>query len=378
MIKDAPSQSDLIRWLHVVECAAPRRFAGLLTESYFSRRIRKSRKYKSVADGWAYIGKDRRSGPRFWFKIFEDHPKLSLAEEHFVSSLAALGHRFFSLSMTVTVIGVQRLPDLESTVGELYSTGAGWGVTTTQAASNVQTKIMKLLKAYLKTQVHGRLNASKSDELPFERWLEKFEIPELQALFSQRCFMNCRTPSPLDLDAVAETHDGRMAFVEFKRKYPTNGASKPISGEISPTRLTQVAYEIENELRSADPQDLKSATRAFNIACKKRGFKYVPKQSFGLDMAHFETLKLCSENEIIYEYYIWDSANDAGKGALKLPDVIADLESALTNELIEKKKITWWNRALHPTDATGLTFTWGEKSGAYNNKCRVQITFDAA
>ncbi|WP_426166317.1 hypothetical protein [Pseudoduganella sp. R-34] len=378
MIKDVPSQSDLIRWLHVVECAAPRRFAGLLTESYFSRQLRKSRKYKNVAEGWAYIGKDRRSGPRFWFKIFQDHPKLSLAEEHFVSSLAALGHRFFSLSMIATVIGAQRLPNLEPKVGEFSKTSTGWGVFSTQGAANVQIRITKLLTVYLKNQVHGRLNASINDELPFKPWLENFGIPELQTLFSQRCFMNCRNPSPLDLDAVAETHDGKLAFVEFKRKYPTNGASKPTNREISPTRLTEIAYEIENELRSVDPQNLKSATKAFNMACRKRGFTYVPRRSYGLDMAHFETLKLCSENQIIYEYYIWNSDSDASKGAFQLPDVIADLESALTNELIEKKTIIWWNRALHPINATGLTFTWGERSGAYNNRCRVQITFDAA
>lgn len=377
MNKNDPSKSELILWLHIIESSAPRRFAGLLTELYFSRQLKASDKYKDVADGWAYITRERGSSPRFWFKIFPNQPKLSSAEEHFVSSLASLGHRFFSLSLTVSAIGMQRLPDLELKVKEFTSASNGGNLTYTRGAANAQIKITKRLEEYLKGQVHSRLNGSVGGNLPFQRWLENLEVPELLALFSQRCFMNCRKPSPLDLDAVAVTYDGRVAFVEFKRKYPTIGASKPINAKNLPIEFMDIAYEIEKKLRSADPGNFHNAMKLFNVACNELDFKYVREQSFGLDMAHFETLQLCSETEIIYDYHIWNSANEMGKGAFKISDVINDLESTLTYELIKKKEITWWNRTLRPTDATGLTFTWGENSGAYDNRCRVQITFDA-
>lgn len=372
-----PSQSELIGWLHAVEQTTSRRFAGLITELYFSRYIRQSDRYSDVADGWAYIPDRSGSGRRFWFKIFLDHPEVSPVEQQFISCLALSGHRFFSLTADVTARGEKRLPEIKFQADELSVTDAGWGMAKTSGSRNAEAKINKLLTAYLVGTVHPKIAADIDKVLLFKRWVENCDVVELKILFLQRCFMNCRKPSPLDLDAVATTHDGRMAFIEFKRKYPTRGTSKFVGGPISPEQLASAASGIASDLRSANPRDMKNATRLFNAAAEKRGFKYVSARSFGLDMAHFETLKLCSDNGISYDYVVWNSEGEPYKGAFELSKIIADLENVLTDKMTEAREISWWMRSLKPTDACGLTFTWGDRSGSYDDRCRVQITFDA-
>lgn len=375
--KNEPSKSELIQWLHDVEHETPKRFAGLLTELYFLRRLRKSGTYKNLSEGWAYI-RDNKSDRRFWFKIFQDRLELSPAEEHFVSKLASLGHCFFSLAMTITNVGVRRLPDLELKVEEFLRAETGWTVTNTNRATKLQTQITEQLKNYLQQTADDRLNASIDGDLPFKRWAENLEIFELRALFLQRCLMNCRKTSPLDLDAVAITNDGKIAFVEFKRKYPSKGTSKPHSGKVDLAHLMEAAVKIGKELRNKDPQDKEEAKNLFNELCTEHRYKWLPQPSYGLDVAHFETLRLCSEAGFNFDYYVWNSADEPRKGAEELSEIVADLDGVLEDDLTEKKKISWWHRTLQPTDATGLTHTWGKDSGSYDHGCRVQITFDAA
>ncbi len=370
-------KDQLIRWIHAVEAGKPKRMAGLITELYFSRALNSSKKSGPYIEGWLYVRINAPSDIRDWFRVFLQPPVLSVAERELIQKLTPRDHRFYALEAIIGSAPIagsaDNAPTLSLRVSEWDASNNKF-VFNTESAANYESKIHKDLLAYL-SQVKFQSDACWDGEQPFAQWLSSCVSDELKQLFVQRCIMNGGLRHPLDLDAFTLADDGTLVFLELKRKDPAAGAKifKPTEG--IPSILANNALEIENKLRPlAKRKD--EAKRLFEQECEARSLVRVSKKSFGLDMSHYNTVKLCQDNGITYRYIIWNCESERAKPPATSDEIINELENILSSDFIPKSKPTWWERNLSMSDVDGITYTFGHDSGSYNSGFRSQVTFD--
>lgn len=109
---------------------------------------------------------------------------------------------------------------------------------------------------------------------------------------------------------------GKLVFLEFKRKYPTKGGSRPKTPQDRPLNYSAFADEMLRAIRASSHQDPKEN---FKAECEKRNFRYFGIPSFGLDMRHFETMMLCDQMGIEYRYVIWNAGRTESQKAAPSP-----------------------------------------------------------
>src|SRR5690606_13770984 len=94
------SKENLIKWIHSVEAGKPLRMASIITELYFSRKLRESKFYSDVSEGWLFTKNqvaDRSL--RNWYRLTEgkDHNEytFSSVEIEFSKRVKNLEHQVF-------------------------------------------------------------------------------------------------------------------------------------------------------------------------------------------------------------------------------------------------------------------------------------------
>lgn len=372
------AQDDVIRWLHSVEYGKPVRMAGLITELYFSKKLQSAQssgKFSCVAEGWFYTTPlPTDTSVRYWYRLAELDSELSEVEQAFFERLHPIGHRIFFLRWDIHLekIGEQVRPEISMAVNEWVAKDDHQNTT---ACSSLQEQFNAELNAYL-SGVSFDLSHGWNANTPFSKWLKEVENRSLVSMFIQRCLMNSSVAlKPLDLDAMALVGDsGKLVFLEFKRKYPTKGGSRPITQQDRPADYLTFAQEMLRAISVSREEDLKSS---FNIECRKRNFEYINTPSFGLDMHHFETTMLCKKTGIEYRYVIWNAGRTEVKQPRSLPNTLSELQKILTENVRPVENPKWWVKTLSPSDVTGLTFTFGDDSGSYSKGIRLQVIFDA-
>lgn len=349
--------------------------ASIITELYFSRKLRESKFYSDVSEGWLFTKKqvaDRSL--RNWYRLTagKDHNEYTFSpvEIEFLKRVKTFEHQVFYVfaDSVPAAENDKRLPALKTQVFECVASPGKPSLEETEGAQKEETAINQSLRSYLNI-------TNVSSDVSFFKWLEAYDIRTLELLFLQRCMMNSLSNLvPVDLDGMGLTRaGGELELIEFKRKYPAKGCSMPIEGTQPPSDYCAFAEKIRRETNKPDNKRTKDK---FKNICKIHGFEYKNKQpSYGLDLNHFETLLLCEQMGIKYKYVIWQSGGEKTKRNTN--EIFTELKETLSHDGIPKTSPVWRTKELTSSDVTGITYTFGDDSGSYSKDLRVQLTFDA-
>lgn len=365
----------LVRWLHIVEENKTKRIGGLVFElcftEYLTSRLMPSLNFRQISHGWFYttIAEDKND-IRFWFRLGTE---LSETDELFIRKLSGLGHRFFSITYDLLATGTnvieQKRPALSCHVAEIVSSRGSMNIQETAASENMAGQINRRINRAIGAKQAQRFH--RPILLPFLEWFQNQSVQVLKNLFVTRVLMNFGLAAPVDTDAIALSKNGRLVLVEFKRKNPAKVAMR-MGGKVPAERYAQLAIEIDS-LISHHHLDSESAKSLFDEELKKKGLVWSGPGCFGLDLSHYETVKLCQTAGMDYVYLIWDwTAEKESKNVDPVEDLNNVLDSALAPRTWPLLKIG----SLLPDSISGLTRTVGDDSGSFNRKLRVQVVIN--
>jgi hypothetical protein len=233
-------------------------------------------------------------------------------------------------------------------------------------------RIDSRLLEHLERQKRKRASLA-SFPITIRPWLDKFSKEELLQLLATRCVINLVTRFAVDRDAI-DFQDGRLCFIEFKRKYPTKSWWKhvPTCGfdkHLSAAKVLDRLYL--NEFNAApDGRAEASIAQKWEEEIRSRlahrdQWLEGDGECFGLDLSHVASVKETISSGAIFTHVIW--AEDETK-----------LEALLTPDLKPEKPVSLLRFDLTLASFIGVTITPWKKASSFAIRPRMQLVFMTA
>lgn len=323
-----------------------KRLFSIVTDHFFETTIRPRQELgldSCHATGWMTCT-DSRSNVRRWFKMVSpEHSKeVSRLCLDFIRALLIRSPQdeFYLVSWTLSSSG-----SVGYTLRQIICNDSQTRFETSNCAAleqSVNQSISTLYRA-------GSSNSPDAGAGAIHSWLTggSFTHEQLQQILATRIFLNFSGLYLTDIDLL--TRDGdRLCIVEFKRKYPTQGARFLFHS--TPTSFASVLAAFE---KGFDTRSLRHCS-------------YPQPEAFGLDHSHLKVLSHVSRSEIVYRHVIWDTRT-------------RELPELLTCDLKPKSSLIIRYRDLDCSSFCGITSAPPGESGTYSeHNARTQALMNAA
>ncbi|MTD34124.1 hypothetical protein [Paludibacterium denitrificans] len=355
----------LIDWIHRVEYdlkegRPTKRRPSLVTELYFERHLSKLRELNLpavIAFGWMkrFCWKKQCTE---WFKIASND---SLAKKQptllFIKEISKRQPQDKFYLVQYEVQSQLSMPNTPPSVVFKVTSLLREG----DSICRYTTKDSLQLSAELTAQTANELKhyvSTRSDN-EIGPWLELLSTTELKKLLSTRCLMNFSSKNFTDIDGIGINDSGTLTFVEFKRKDPAHGLRYRLLQNPRLETYLEIAKNLNKKerkawkVKQAGQIPLKDNQPGAELENTERWETVMPNEGcFGLDTSHAENILLCSNNDWVYRYVIWNH----------MP--------ATVGELFNHRLVPWSSQDLRYLDIEsrhidGISRADGKKSGSY-------------
>lgn len=373
------SSDFLIEWIHRIynDQKKAKRLDGFVTEIFFEKKLaRATLDLANPAFGWGTCELAESKHNRYWFKV-ESNFKPNETERLLFNKFSSSRRDFFFVLSPRASISSQ--PDkalqIEFDICQWdFSKSKGKEYPRKGGFANTEAR-----KVFEKTLSSANINNTLSDlakkslaEQKIKPWLSANMSPDdLICLLGTRCILDFVLKSAVDRDAI-DSHNGKLRYIEFKRKYPTpSGWWQKAENPSFATHLQEAtrldhmysnAYwnaeddnekiEISKKWEHEIRNELKDSTR----------WSSTLGSCFGLDLSHIKVIQDAEQAGISYHHVIWNEHE-------------TELSKLLNTDLTPKKACHPLRLDLTTSSFKGLTMTPGIKSSFLHQRPRMQLIF---
>ncbi|HJW55301.1 MAG TPA: hypothetical protein VJ577_08520 [Burkholderiaceae bacterium] len=380
-------KNNLIEWIHALD--NEKLLSGFITEAYFRRKIAPTQLgLTGAAFGWftGSLPNDDQYQYRYWLKVvppsYEPSPtEIALIEKYCQTKK----NKFFFLhpSLVAVAPNTEKVPvAFEISQWDFSTKQNRVDVRTGDAANTKSYCLLKEAISGLDKKLSGHLERkdkasarSRLAPVRIDGWLNhSFTEEEVFYLLATRCAIDLICERAVDRDAINLDGQGKLQFIEFKRKYPSENGWWQLVSSPSFYMHKREAYRLDTLFRDKfdkaeaklDKEKISSQWEAAIRAelGQPRIWQHVEGKCFGLDLSHVRSVVEAQREGYGYVHVIWNE-RETKLAELLDPD-LNPKKGVITSviELTEKK-------------FKGVTVTPGIKASSFCSRPRMQLVFPA-